>query len=189
MRYLQGDSEGGSLDVLEIDGASNNGVENIRELRGNTAYAPARGPYKIYLIDEVHMLSAGAFNALLKTLEEPPEHVKFIFATTEAQKVLATITSRCQRFDLRRIPAKAIAKHLLAIAEKRTYSLSRELPKPSRVARRGLCETRRACSDQSVAFCGEKISGQDVMTVFGFTSREAIAALVEHILQGDPRAV
>ena len=96
-------AEGRSLDVLEIDGASNNGVDHIRELRDNTAYAPARGPYKIYLIDEVHMLTPGAFNALLKTLEEPPEHVKFILATTEAQKVPATITSRCQRFDLRRI--------------------------------------------------------------------------------------
>src|SRR4029453_7020205 len=102
-------AEGRSLDVLEIDGASNNGVENIRELRDNAAYAPARGPYKIYLIDEVHMLSAGAFNALLKTLEEPPAHVKFIFATTEAQKVPATIPSRCQRFDLRRIPTASIS--------------------------------------------------------------------------------
>ncbi|MEI8313455.1 MAG: DNA polymerase III subunit gamma/tau, partial [Verrucomicrobiota bacterium] len=97
-------ADGRSLDVIEIDGASNNGVENIRDLRDNAAYAPARGPYKIYLIDEVHMLSTGAFNALLKTLEEPPPHVKFIFATTEAQKLPATITSRCQRFDLRRIP-------------------------------------------------------------------------------------
>jgi DNA polymerase-3 subunit gamma/tau len=110
-------AEGRSLDVIEIDGASNNGVENIRDLRESAAYAPARGPFKIYLIDEVHMLSAGAFNALLKTLEEPPPHVKFIFATTESQKVPATITSRCQRFDLRRIPAALIKKHLLHIAK------------------------------------------------------------------------
>ena len=96
-------AEGRSLDVMEIDGASNNGVDSIRTLRENAAYAPARGPYKVYLIDEVHMLSAGAFNALLKTLEEPPEHVKFLFATTEAQKVPATILSRCQRFYLRRL--------------------------------------------------------------------------------------
>src|SRR5438128_658093 len=103
---------GNSLDVLEIDGASNNGVEQVRELRENVRYAPSKSRYKIYIIDEVHMLTAAAFNALLKTLEEPPPHVKFIFATTEPQKVLATIVSRCQRFDLHRIPAKLIAEHL-----------------------------------------------------------------------------
>jgi DNA polymerase III subunit gamma/tau len=178
-------AEGRSLDVLEIDGASNNGVENIRELRDNAAYAPARGPYKIYLIDEVHMLSAGAFNALLKTLEEPPEHVKFIFATTEAQKVPATITSRCQRFDLRRIPAKAIAKHLLMIAEKENIFLEPEAAEAIARGAEGALRDAESMLDQSVAFCGEKISGQDVMTVFGFASREAIAALVEHILQRD----
>src|SRR5207248_10507718 len=97
-------------------GASNNSVEDVRQLRENVRYAPAKGRYKIYLIDEVHMLSAAAFNALLKTLEEPPEHVKFIFATTEPQKVLATILSRCQRFDLRRIPTKLIVDHLRKIA-------------------------------------------------------------------------
>ncbi len=108
-----------SLDVLEIDGASNNGVEQVRELRDNVRYAPTRGQYKIYIIDEVHMLTSAAFNALLKTLEEPPEHVKFIFATTEPQKVLPTILSRCQRFDLRRIPAPLIAAHLQKIAAQR----------------------------------------------------------------------
>ena len=170
-------AEGRSLDVLEIDGASNNGVENIRELRDNAAYAPARGPYKIYLIDEVHMLSAGAFNALLKTLEEPPEHVKFIFATTEAQKVPATITSRCQRFDLRRIPAKAIAEHLLMIAEKEDILLEPGAAEAIARGAEGALRDAESMLDQSVAFCGEKITGQDVMTVFGFTSREAIAAV------------
>jgi len=101
---------GNSLDVFEIDGASNNGVEQVRELRENVRYAPTRGQFKIYIIDEVHMLTSGAFNALLKTLEEPPPHVKFIFATTEPQKILPTIISRCQRFDLHRIPAKAFAR-------------------------------------------------------------------------------
>ena len=178
-------AEGRSLDVLEIDGASNNGVENIRELRDNTAYAPAHGPYKIYLIDEVHMLSAGAFNALLKTLEEPPEHVKFIFATTEAQKVPATITSRCQRFDLRRIPARAIAKHLLVIAEKENILLEPGAADAIARGAEGALRDAESMLDQCVAFCGEKISAQDVMSVFGFTSREAIAGLVEHILQRD----
>ena len=104
-------AEGQDMDVLEIDAASNTGVDNIRELRGNTAYRPARARFKIYIIDEVHMLSTGAFNALLKTLEEPPEHVKFILATTEPQKVPATIQSRCLRFDFRSISVDEIAKH------------------------------------------------------------------------------
>src|SRR6516162_1578360 len=116
-------TEGRSLDVLEIDGASNNGVEQVRELRETVRYAPARSKFKIYIIDEVHMLSTAAFNALLKTLEEPPSHVKFIFATTEAQKVLPTILSRCQRFDLRRIPANLIAEHLQLIAGKEKITL------------------------------------------------------------------
>src|SRR5450631_4726528 len=110
-------TEGRALDVLEIDGASNNGVEQVRELRETCKYAPANAQFKIYIIDEVHMLSTAAFNALLKTLEEPPAHVKFIFATTEPQKVLPTIVSRCQRFDLHRIPANLIAKHLQYIAK------------------------------------------------------------------------
>src|SRR5437870_5084620 len=114
---------GNSLDVIEIDGASNNSVDDVRQLRDNVRYAPAKGRYKIYLIDEVHMLSAQAFNALLKTLEEPPAHVKFIFATTEPQKVLPTILSRCQRFDLHRIPANLIAQHLQFIAGKEKINL------------------------------------------------------------------
>src|SRR5947207_3694099 len=114
---------GNSLDVIEIDGASNNSVEDVRQLRDNVRYAPAKGRYKIYLIDEVHMLSTPAFNALLKTLEEPPAHVKFIFATTEPQKVLPTILSRCQRFDLHRIPANLIAQHLQFIARKEKITL------------------------------------------------------------------
>src|SRR5499425_2280431 len=109
-------AEGRSLDVLEIDGASNNGVEQVRELRETVKYAPASSQFKIYIIDEVHMLSTAAFNALLKTLEEPPAHVKFMFATTDPEKVLPTILSRCQRFDLRRIPVALIEKHLSLIA-------------------------------------------------------------------------
>src|SRR5437660_7350897 len=111
-------AEGRSLDVLEIDGASNNGVEQVRELRETCQYVPASAKFKIYIIDEVHMLTTAAFNALLKTLEEPPAHVKFMFATTEAEKVLPTILSRCQRFDLRRIPVALIVKHLAEIALK-----------------------------------------------------------------------
>ena len=110
-------TEGRSLDVLEIDGASNHGIEEIRELRETVKYAPATSKFKIYIIDEVHMLTKEAFNALLKTLEEPPAHVKFMFATTEPEKVLPTILSRCQRFDLRRIPVALIVEHLGYIAK------------------------------------------------------------------------
>ena len=178
-------AEGRSLDVLEIDGASHNGVESIRELRDNAAYSPARGPYKIYLIDEVHMLTPGAFNALLKTLEEPPEHVKFIFATTEGQKVPATITSRCQRFDLRRISADAIRKHLLLIADKEKILLEEAAAELIARGAEGGLRDAESMLDQCIAFCGDKVTSQDVMSVFGFTSREAVAALLQRILDRD----
>ena len=174
-------AEGRSLDVIEIDGASNNGVENIRDLRDNAAYAPASGPYKIYLIDEVHMLSTGAFNALLKTLEEPPPHVKFIFATTEAQKLPATITSRCQRFDLRRIPADAISKHLAFIATSEKITLEPEAADVIARGAEGGLRDAESMLDQMVAFCGEKITAQDVMDVFGFTSKETVTGLAAHL--------
>src|SRR5438046_7843673 len=126
-------AEGRSLDVLEIDGASNRGIDEIRDLRETVKYAPASSKFKIYIIDEVHMLTKEAFNALLKTLEEPPAHVKFMFATTEPDKVLPTILSRCQRFDLRRIPAALIVQHLgwvaqqegVAIDESAIYAIAR----------------------------------------------------------------
>ena len=118
---------GEDIDVAEIDGASNNGVDAVRQLRENAAYRPARSRYKIYIIDEVHMLSTGAFNALLKILEEPPDHVKFIFATTEPNKVLATIQSRCQRFDFNNISPKRIAEHLKIVLE--VHSLLKIIPK------------------------------------------------------------
>jgi len=170
-------AEGRSLDVIEIDGASNNSVENIRDLRDNAAYAPASGPFKIYLIDEVHMLSNAAFNALLKTLEEPPPHVKFIFATTEAQKLPATITSRCQRFDLRRIPAGLIAKHLAFIAQSENIVLEPEAAEAIARGAEGGLRDAESMLDQMVAFCGEKIAAQDVMDVFGFTSKETVTGL------------
>ena len=176
---------GNSLDVIEIDGASNNSVEDVRELRDNVRYAPAKGRYKIYLIDEVHMLSQAAFNALLKTLEEPPPHVKFIFATTEPQKVLATIVSRCQRFDLHRIPANLIAQHLQFIAGKEKISL--EPPAAHAIARgaEGGLRDAESMLDQLVAFCGEKISESDVLSVFGFTSEQTVIDLTGRILRGE----
>ncbi len=176
---------GNSLDVIEIDGASNNSVEDVRQLRENVRYATAKGRYKIYLIDEVHMLSSAAFNALLKTLEEPPEHVKFIFATTEPQKVLPTILSRCQRFDLHRIPANLIAKHLQFIAGNENIALEPAAAHAIARGAEGGLRDAESMLDQLVAFCGEKISENDVLDVFGFTSEQTVADLTGRILQGE----
>ena len=178
-------AEGRCMDVLEIDGASNNGVEQVRELRDNVKYAPSRCRYKIYYIDEVHMLTTGAFNALLKTLEEPPEHVKFIFATTEPNKILPTIISRCQRFDLRRIPNAVIAKHLLHIAKLENVNIDEKAAYAIGKGAEGGMRDAQSMLDQLVAFCGGQITEQDVLDVFGFTSGEAVAALARHILESD----
>jgi DNA polymerase-3 subunit gamma/tau len=181
---------GNSLDVIEIDGASNNSVEDVRQLRENVRYAPAKGRYKIYLIDEVHMLSSAAFNALLKTLEEPPDHVKFIFATTEPQKVLATILSRCQRFDLHRIPANLIAQHLQFIAKKEQITLQPAAAHAIARGAEGGLRDAESMLDQLVAFCGEKITESDVLNVFGFTSEQTVSDLTGRILRGEtPEAI
>lgn len=178
-------AEGTSLDVLEIDGASNNGVEQVRELRENVQFAPSQGKFKIYYIDEVHMLSTAAFNALLKTLEEPPEHVKFIFATTEPNKILPTIISRCQRFDLRPIPTDTIAKHLQFIASEEGVSLDDLAAWAIAKGADGGMRDAQSMLDQLVAFCGETISESNVLEIFGFTSRETVAALASSLLQKD----
>jgi DNA polymerase-3 subunit gamma/tau len=174
---------GNSLDVLEIDGASNNGVEQVRELRENARYAPAKSRFKIYIIDEVHMLTSAAFNALLKTLEEPPAHVKFIFATTEPQKVLPTIVSRCQRFDLHRIPANLIAQHLQLIAGKEKITLDPAAAHAIARGAEGGMRDAESMLDQLVAFCGENITEADVLNVFGFTSEQVVAGFTEEILR------
>jgi DNA polymerase-3 subunit gamma/tau len=179
---------GNSLDVLEIDGASNNGVEQVRELRDNVRYAPSKGRFKIYIIDEVHMLTSAAFNALLKTLEEPPAHVKFIFATTEPQKVLPTILSRCQRFDLHRIPANLIAQHLQFIAGKEKIVLDPAAAHAIAKGADGGLRDAESMLDQLVAFCGDKIEEPDVLNVFGFTSEQTVAQFTEKILRGDTPA-
>lgn len=177
-------SAGNNLDVLEIDGASNNGVDQIRDLRDNVKFLPARGPFKIYIIDEVHMLSIGAFNALLKTLEEPPPHVKFIFATTEPQKVPATILSRCQRFDLRRISTGDIAAHLAKIAKAEEIDIDDDaLFALARGAEGGLRDAESAL-DQVTAFRGKKIVEDDVLQVFGLVSRQHLEGLCDAVLRG-----
>ncbi len=176
---------GNSLDVIEIDGASNNSIEDVRQLRDNVRYAPAKGRYKIYLIDEVHMLSPAAFNALLKTLEEPPAHVKFIFATTEPQKVLPTILSRCQRFDLHRIPANLIAQHLQFIAGKEKITLEPAAAHSIARGAEGGLRDAESMLDQLVAFCGETIAEADVLKVFGFTSEQTVVDLTGHVLRSE----
>ncbi|MGA1193826.1 MAG: DNA polymerase III subunit gamma/tau [Kiritimatiellia bacterium] len=175
---------GNNLDVMEIDGASNNGVDQIRDLRDNVKFLPARGPFKIYIIDEVHMLSIGAFNALLKTLEEPPPHVKFIFATTEPQKVPATILSRCQRFDLRRISTGDIAGHLAKIAKAEGIEIDDDaIYALARGAEGGLRDAESAL-DQVMAFRGKKITEEDVLQVFGLVSRQQLETLCGAVLSG-----
>src|SRR5258707_2200491 len=177
-------AEGRSLDVMEIDGASNNGVEQVRELRETCKYVPASSKFKIYIIDEVHMLSTAAFNALLKTLEEPPEHVKFMFATTDPEKVLPTILSRCQRFDLRRIPADLIAKHLTQIAKLEKVKIEpRALYAIARGAE-GAMRDAESTLDQLISFCGDKIEEADVLSMFGLTAQSQILELSRAVLAG-----
>ncbi len=178
-------AEGRSLDVLEIDGASNNGVEQVRDLRDSVRFAPARGQFKIFYIDEVHMLSNAAFNALLKTLEEPPPHVKFIFATTEANKILPTILSRCQRFDLRPIPTDTIAAHLLHIASEEGIQLDETAAWAIAKGADGGMRDAQSMLDQLVSFCGDSINESNVLDVFGFTSREKVASLTQTLLARD----
>ena len=176
---------GNSLDVIEIDGASNRGIDDVRELRENVRYAPAKSRFKIYIIDEVHMLTKEAFNALLKTLEEPPRHVKFIFATTEPDKVLPTILSRCQRFDLHRIPANLIAQHLQFIAGKENITLEPAAAHAIARGAEGGLRDAESMLDQLVAFCGDKISESDVLNVFGFTSEQTVTELTGRIFRAE----
>jgi len=178
-------AEGRSLDVLEIDGASNNGVEQVRELRETVRFAPANSRFKIYIIDEVHMLTAAAFNALLKTLEEPPAHVKFLFATTDPEKVLPTILSRCQRFDLRRIPTRLIAERLEAIAEKEGVRIDRGAALAVARASEGCLRDAQSVLDQLISFCGEHIHEEDVLAMLGLASRDQIIRLADSVLRGD----
>jgi DNA polymerase-3 subunit gamma/tau len=178
-------TEGRSLDVLEIDGASNNGVEQVRELRETCKYAPANSQFKIYIIDEIHMLSTAAFNALLKTLEEPPAHVKFMFATTDPEKVLPTILSRCQRFDLRRIPSALITKHLAEIANKEKVTIdAAALHAIARGADGGMRDAESTL-DKLISFCGDKIEEADVLSMFGLAAQSQILQLSQAILAGD----
>ena len=175
---------GASMNVIEIDAASNNGVENIREIREEVAYPPTEGKYKVYIIDEVHMLSIGAFNALLKTLEEPPSYVIFILATTEAHKIPVTILSRCQRYDFRRISQETILKRLQDLMEQEHVEAEEKALRY--VARKGDGSMRDSLSllDQCIAFyMGETLTYDRVLDVLGAVDTEVFSELLDHILK------
>ena len=178
---------GNSFGVFEYDAASNTQVDKIRELIvERVRIAPPRGyKYKIYIIDEVHMLSSSSFNALLKTLEEPPPDVVFIFATTEINKMPLTIVSRCQRFDLHRIPANLIAQHLQFIAGEEKITLEPAAAHAIARGAEGGMRDAESMLDQLVAFCGEKISESDVLSVFGFTGEQTVVDLTGRILRAE----
>ena len=179
-----GIDNGSILDVIEIDAASNNGVDNIRDLREETNFTPSQGKYRVYIIDEVHMLSTGAFNALLKTLEEPPSYVMFILATTEVHKLPATVLSRCQRFDFHRLSAESIAKHLLFIAEKENLALEEGaamlLARVADGAMRDALSLLDRCRVE-----GETITTQAVAKCIGMADRRYLFELAEAVLQCD----
>ncbi len=176
---------GSCMDVIEIDGASNNSVEQVRSLREECQFAPAQCTFKIYIIDEVHMLSTAAFNALLKTLEEPPEHVKFFFATTEAHKVLPTIVSRCQRFEFRPISDAVIVEKLMQICQ--TEDIKVEAPALVSIARlaNGGMRDAQSILDQMISFCGSDIKEGDVLDVYGLVSGERIGQLAQALASLD----
>lgn len=180
---------GNCMDVIEIDGASNNSVDQIRDLRQECQYAPAQCTFKIYIIDEVHMLTASAFNALLKTLEEPPSHVKFIFATTEAQKLLPTIVSRCQRFEFRPISEKVLVERLQQIAEaEKVQADAGAVESIARLAGGGMRDAQ-SIFDQMISFCGENITEADVLDVYGLVDPERIRELARALAVADYPAI
>jgi DNA polymerase-3 subunit gamma/tau len=179
---------GSAVDVMEVDGASNNGVEHIRDLREKVQYRPAHSRFKIYIIDEVHMLSTAAFNALLKTLEEPPDHVLFMFATTEPHKIPITILSRCQRHDLRRVKLDAIIDHLKYLCEQENIAIKREIL--TMVAREAGGSMRDALSllDQVMVCMGDQNESQgehDVLDILGVLDRKTIFSLSSAIIDGN----
>ena len=177
--------EGISVDVLEIDGASNRGINEIRELRENVKYLPSKSKHKVYIIDEVHMLTPEAFNALLKTLEEPPPHVIFVFATTEPHKIPLTILSRCQRYDFKRIPLASIVGQLQKIATEEGVEISdQSLHLIAREAE-GSMRDAQSLLDQVLSFCGQKVSDEGVIEVLGIIDRKILQDAIRALADGD----
>ena len=181
---------GTSMNVIEIDAASNNGVDNIREIRENVAYSPTEGKYKVYIIDEVHMLSIGAFNALLKTLEEPPEYVIFILATTEAHKIPITILSRCQRYDFKRITAETISARLTDLMERENVEVEEKALRYIAKAADGSMRDALSLLDQCIEFyLGKKLTYDNVLEVLGALDTDVYSSLLRKIIKKDIPAV
>ena len=181
-------TRGNSVDVIEIDGASNTGVDDVRELRENVKFSPFRGTYRIYIIDEVHMLSNSAFNALLKTLEEPPPHAVFIFATTEVHKIPPTITSRCQHFNFRRIPRREIIARLQEVVTHVGVTINERSLGAMARASEGSMRDALSLLDQAVAFGGESIAEHDVDEMLGAVPDELVSRIVQTVVTQDPAA-
>ncbi len=179
-------TEGKSLDVMEIDGASHRRIDDIRELRESVLYAPGQDRHKVYIIDEVHMLTTEAFNALLKTLEEPPQRVIFILATTEPHKVPVTIQSRCQRYDFRRIPSLTMAEHLEEICNKEEITISSDSLRRLAIAAEGSLRDSQSLLDQVVSYSGEEVSDDDVNVVLGTLDRGMLLKILEATIGGLP---
>jgi len=180
-------TEGTSVDVQEIDGASNRRIEEIRELRENIKYLPSHSKYRIYIIDEVHMLTKEAFNALLKTLEEPPEHAKFIFATTEPHKVPLTILSRCQRFDFKRIPISLMVEHLRKITDAEKIKITESALILIARQAEGSMRDAESLLDQVISFAGRNISEKDVINALGILDNSIVFDLAQAIIQGSSK--
>ena len=182
-------AEGRHIDVIEMDAASHTGVDDVREIIEAVRYSAVSARYKVYIIDEVHMLSKNAFNALLKTLEEPPQHVKFLFATTEVNKVPVTVLSRCQRFDLKRIPAEKLAAQFAAICEAEKVEADPEALALIARAAEGSSRDGLSILDQAIAHGSGRVDAAQVRDMLGLSDRGAIRALFGHLLGGDAAAV
>lgn len=182
-----GINQGNSFDVIEIDGASNRGIDEIRALRENVKFSPTQGKYKVYIIDEVHQITPDGFNALLKTLEEPPEFVKFIFATTHPQKVIPTIISRCQRMDFRRIPVIEIISQLEKIVCEEKVTVDKEVLFAVAKSSDGSLRDAESVLDQLVSFSQGNISLKDAISVLGMVEQDVLFSLTDKIIQKDPQ--
>src|SRR5215468_4786593 len=181
-------TQGTSLDIVEIDGASNRGIDEIRDLRERLRYLPTRGRYKVYILDEVHMLTKEAFNALLKTLEEPPAHVVFVFATTEIERIPYTIVSRCQRFEFKRVSLTGLTAQLEHITQSESIRISRACLMRIAKAAEGSMRDAQSLLDQVIAYCGMEVRDADVDQILGYVGVETLAQCLRALLQQDAAA-
>ena len=183
--HCQAIMESRHVDVIEMDAASHNGVDDVRQINDAVRYSPVSARYKVYILDEVHMLSGAAFNALLKTLEEPPPHVKFVFATTEIRKVPITVLSRCQRFDLRRVDAGVLVRHLEAICQKEAVEAEPDALALIARAAEGSVRDALSLTDQAIAHAAGKVRAEDVRQMLGLADRTRVIDLFEALMHGD----